>query len=68
MQLLFLSKYLAYAFVFGSFTHNGKGGPVTLHKYLIKYLHESFLPYDFSFDNSILLISTSLILTDVSCI
>ena len=61
MHLLFLSKYLACAFIWGSFMHNGDGKALPSCLYSIKYLNESLLS-DFLFDNAILLISTSLIL------
>ena len=61
MYLLFLSKYLAYAFIGGSFTHNGGGKTLPLCLYEIKYLNESLL-YDYLCDNTISSISTSLIL------
>ena len=61
MNLLFLSKHLAYAFIWGIFKHNGDGKALPLCLYPIKYLNES-LPYDFLWDNTISSISTSLIL------
>ena len=61
MYLLFLSKYLAYTFIWGSFMHSGDGKALPSCLYPIKYLNES-LPYDFLSDNAIFLISTSLIL------
>ena len=61
MYLLFLSKYLTYAFFWGSFKHNGDGKALRLCLYPIKYLDESIL-YDFLWDSTISLISTSLIL------
>ena len=64
MYLLFLSKYFVYAFVWGSFTHNGDGKVLSLCLYPIKYLNES-LPYDFLSDNFILSLSTSLILMEL---
>ena len=63
MYLLFLSKNLAYAFIWGSFLHNGNGTGLPLCLYPIKYLNESWT-YDFLSDNVILLICTSLILID----
>ena len=61
MYLLFLSKYLAYAFIWGSLVHNGDGKELPSCLYPIKYLNES-LPYDFLSNSAILSISTSLIL------
>ena len=61
MYLLFLSKYLAYAFIWGSFTHNGDGKALPLYLYPLKYLNES-LSYGFLWNNTISSISTSLIL------
>ena len=61
MYLLLLSKYLAYAFIWGCFTHNGDEKALPWCLYPIKYLNES-LPYSFLWDNTISLISTSLIL------
>ena len=61
MYLLFLSKYFVYAFIWGSFMYNGDRKALTSCLCLIKYLSKS-LPYDFLSDNSILSISTSLIL------
>ena len=46
MYLLFLPKYLVYAFIWGIFTHNGDGKAIPLWLYPIDYLNES-LPYDF---------------------
>ena len=46
VNLLFLSKYLAYAFICGSFINNSDGRAVLL------------LPYESLFGNTILLIST----------
>ena len=46
MYLLFLSKYLTYAFFWGSFKHNGDGKALRLCLYPVKYLDESIL-YDF---------------------
>ena len=57
MYLLFLSKYLAYVFIWGSFMHNGDGKVLTSCLYPIKYLNES-LSSDFLSHNAILLIST----------
>ena len=57
MHLLFLSKYLAYAFIWGSFMPSRDGKASSSCLYPIKYLNES-LPYDFSSDDAILLIST----------
>ena len=61
MYLLFLSKYLAYAFIWGSLIHNGDGKELPSCLYIIKYLNASLL-YDFLSDNAILLISPLLIL------
>ena len=61
MYLLFLSKYLAYAFIWEIFMQNGDRKALLSCLYQIKYLNES-LPYDFLSDNVLLLISTSLIL------
>ena len=61
IYLLFLSKYLAYAFIWGSFIHYGAGKELPLCLYPIRYLNVSLLPYEFLSDNTILLISTSLI-------
>ena len=61
MYLLFLSKYLANAFISGSFMHDGDGKALPLCLYPIKYLNES-IPFDFFRDNAISSISTSLIL------
>ena len=61
MYLLFPSKHLAYAFIWGSFMNNGDGKALPSCLYPIYYLNES-LPCDFLSDNGILLISTSLIL------
>ena len=62
MYLLFLSKYLAYAFIWGSFImYNGDGKALPSSLYPIKYLKKS-LPYNFLSDNAVFLISTSLIL------
>ena len=61
MYLLLLSKYLAYAFIWGSFTNNGDRKALPLCLYPIKYLSESLL-YDFLYDNTISSIYTSLIL------
>ena len=52
MYLLFLSKYLAYTFIWGSFIHNGDGKALPSCLYPVKYLNES-LPYDFLSDNAI---------------
>ena len=49
------------AFLCGSFMHNGDGKALPSCLYSIKYLNESLL-YDFLSDNTILLISTWLIL------
>ena len=46
MYSLFLSKYLTYAFFWGSFKHNGDGKALRLCLYPVKYLDESIL-YDF---------------------
>ena len=43
MYLLFLSKYLVYAFIWGTFTQNGDGKALPLCLYPIKYLNESLL-------------------------
>ena len=64
MYLLFLSKYLAYAFIWGGFVHNEDGKALPSCLYRIKYLNESLLS-NFLSDNAILLISTSLILIAV---
>ena len=64
MYLLFLSKHVAYTFIWGSFTHNGDGKALPLYLYPIKYLKESLL-FDVLWDNTISLISTSLILMDL---
>ena len=61
MHLLFLSKYFVYAFIWGSFTHNGDEKVLPSCLYPIDYLNES-LRYDFLSDNFVLSISTSLIL------
>ena len=61
MYLWFFSKYLEYAFIWGSFMHNGDEKTLPSCLYPIKYLNES-LSYDFSSDNALLLISMSLIL------
>ena len=57
MYLLVLSKYLAYEFIWRSFTYNGDGKALPLCLYLIKYLNKS-LPYNFLWDNTISSIST----------
>ena len=57
MYLLFLSKYFVYAFITGSFMHNGDGKALPSCLYPIKYLNES-LSYDFLSDNFILSISS----------
>ena len=61
MHLLFLSKYFVYAFIWGSFTHNGDEKVLPSCLYPIDYLNES-LRYDFLSDNFVLSMSTSLIL------
>ena len=43
MHLLFLSKHLAYAFIWESLTHNGDGKALPLCLYAKKYLNESLL-------------------------
>ena len=58
MYLLFPPKHLAYAFSWGSFMHNGDGKALPSCLYPIKYLNVS-LPYDYLFNDAILLISTS---------
>ena len=60
IYLLFLLKYLAHAFIWGSFMHNVDGKALLSRQYSIKYLNES-LSYHFLSDNAILLICTSLI-------
>ena len=64
MYLLFLSRHLAYAFLWGSFILNGAGKALPLCIYPIKYLNNSSLPYYFVLDNTVLFISTSLIWID----
>ena len=68
MRLLFLSKYLANAFVCGNFIKNGDGRLFPLFIYPIKYLYKPLLPYDYLLDNTILLTSTLSILIDLSYI
>ena len=64
MYLLFLWKYLAYAFIWGGFTHNGDRKAVPLYLYPMKYLNESLL-YETLWDNTIFTTSTPLILMDL---
>ena len=59
---VFFSKYFVYAFIWGSFTHNGDGKSLPSCLYPIKYLKNESLLSDFLSDNTILLISTLLIL------
>ena len=61
MYLLFSSKHLAYAFIWGRSAHNGDGKALALCFHPIKYLNESLL-YGFFYNNTISLISSSLIL------
>ena len=68
IQLLFLSKYLAYAFICRNFKHNGDGMALPLRIYPIKYLYEPILLYGSLLDNTILLISTLSILIGFSYI
>ena len=44
MHLLFLSKYLTYAFIYGCFMHNDDRRAVHLRIYPINYLYEPLLP------------------------
>ena len=66
VYLLFLSKYLAYASICGSFMHNGDGRPLLLFIYSIKYLCEPLLTNESFLDNAVLLISALAILIYLS--
>ena len=68
MHLLFLSKYLAYAFICGNFMHDGDGRALLSYIYPTKHLYEPLLPNDSLLNSTILLISTLLNLIDFSCI
>ena len=53
MYLLFLSNYLAYAFICSNFMHDGDGRRLPLCIYPINYLYEPILPYDPLLNNTI---------------
>ena len=68
MDLLFLSKYLSYAFICSNFMHNGDGRALPSYIYSIKCLNEPLLPNDSLLDKTVLLICALSILIDFSCI
>ena len=57
-----IQKYLASAFIWGSFMYNGIEETLPSCIYPIKYLNASLLPYDSLLDNNILLVSALSIL------
>ena len=64
MHLLFLSKYLGYAFVCENCMHNGDERALPLCVFPIKCLYEPLLSYNSLLDNTILLLYTLSILID----